>query len=141
MTENEMYKLCLKIATKAHKGQTRWSGEPYIMHSKALAKQLEDDDLKCMAILHDVLEDTILTEEDLIEKGVKESIVARVILLSRFPETSYKDFILDIMVDRFATKVKIADLKHNLSDLKKGSLRDKYELALYILEESLEDLE
>ena len=55
--------------------------------------------------------------------------------MTREKDQNYKDYILQIKEDEIATKVKLADLRHNLSDLKNGSMRDKYLLALHILKE------
>ena len=128
---------CLEIAKEAHKGQTRWNGESYIIHPLFVATQFTDERLKCIAILHDVIEDTNCDKEMLYAKGVRGDIVAIVDVLSRRTGESYKDFILRICEVKSAIMVKIEDLKHNLSDLKAGSMRDKYELALFILETHL----
>lgn len=113
--------LAAKIATEAHKGQTRWDKiTPYIAHPAAVVRALIDEghgeEEVVVGWLHDVLEDTDVTAQDLLDRGIPEH------------------YILAVKDDLYAREVKIADIKHNLSDLKAGSMKQKYELALYILE-------
>ena len=128
---------CLEIAKEAHKGQKRFDGSPYINHPLFVATKFIDERLKCIAILHDVIEDTNYSRELLLAKGIRQDIVAIIDVLSRRTGESYKDFILRICEVKSARMIKIEDIKHNLSDLKDGSMRDKYELALFILESHL----
>lgn len=130
-------KIAKQIAREVHKGQKRPIGkEDYITHPQAVAKIVGDDiELQIVAWLHDVLEDSDLTFKDLLDKGIPYHLVQSVDYLTREKDQNYKDYILQIKEDEIATKVKIADLKHNLSDLKNGSMRDKYILAFYILKE------
>ncbi len=121
---------------KLTKGQKRSDGKDYITHPEAVSKLVgEGIGLKIVAWLHDVLEDSELEPEDLKDKGIEKGLIQSVIYLTRIKNGNYKDYILKITEDEIATKVKIADLKHNLSNLKNGSMRDKYLLALYILSE------
>lgn len=135
-----MYEKCYRIAETAHKGQKRKiGGQDYITHPIAVANHFEDEKLRCIAILHDVIEDTAVTAVDLLKGGVPREIVEIVNILSRTEFESYVEFIKRILKNQTAISVKIADIQHNLSDLHKGTLRDKYELALYILKERLEN--
>ena len=128
-------KIAKQIARECHKGQKRFDGKDYITHPEAVAKLVgEDVELKTIAWLHDVVEDTKIHFYSLIEKGIPTELVCVIDILTRREEEDYFNYILRIVEDDKAVKVKIADLKHNLSNLKKGSLRDKYLLAKYILE-------
>ena len=133
----DMYNKCLQIATEAHHGQTRWDGSPYINHPVAVASKFTDERLKCIAVLHDVMKDTGCDRQSLLVKGVRLDIVVMVDVLSRMESESYTSFIIRICQMPSAVKVKIEDIKHNLIGLKKGCRKDKYELALLILERSL----
>ncbi len=130
-------KIAKQIAREFHKGQKRPIGKAdYITHPEAVAELVgEDVELQIVAWLHDVLEDCDLTFEDLIAKGIPYHLVQSIDYLTRERDQNYKDYILQIKEDEIATKVKIADLKHNLLDLKNGNMRDKYILAFYILKE------
>jgi len=131
---DKQIRLAKKIATEAHKGQKRWDGTPYIKHPEAVAKSLDIPMLKVVAWLHDVLEDTEITGEQLFEKGIDKHLISSILNLTRRPGQNYKDFILQVKNNHIAKEVKIADLKHNMSNLKEGCMKDKYRLALYILE-------
>ena len=90
-------------------------------------------ELKTIAILHDVLEDSELTSTDLLIKGFEPAIVEALIALTRKENEDYFDFVLRCKKNKLATIIKIADLSDNLRDSKPGSLRDKYLLTKYIL--------
>jgi len=110
-------------------------GVCHITHPEAVAELVGNKiGDKIVAWLHDVLEDTDLTPADLAERGVERFLIQSIVCLTRLKKENYKNYILRIKKDVIATKVKIADLKHNLSNLKDGSMKDKYLLALYILE-------
>tara|TARA_R110000824_G_scaffold118090_2_gene270239 strand:- start:1203 stop:1622 length:420 start_codon:yes stop_codon:yes gene_type:complete len=131
--------LAAAIATEAHKGQTRWDKRtPYISHPAAIARDLIkrgfSEDFIAVAWLHDVIEDTSVTAQGLLDKGIPSDIVQSVETISKEDGQSYLDYILDVGRDPVARVVKVADITHNMSDLKKGSMRQKYELAIYILE-------
>ena len=124
-----------EIARKAHHTQKRWNGSPYIEHPKRVASSFDDDIYKTVGWLHDVLEDTIITEQDLIESGIPTGIINFVKTLTRREGETYYDFILRIKQNPTAVKVKIADIEDNINDnLKEGSLKDKYRLAKHVLE-------
>jgi (p)ppGpp synthase/HD superfamily hydrolase len=134
--------LATRIATEAHKGQTRWDKTiPYITHPAAVARALiqdgYDEDYVATAWLHDVLEDTDVTERDLMTQGVDPFIIDAVVLLTHTEGLSYLDYILTLSTHSVARVVKMADLTHNMSNLKKGSMLQKYQLAFYILEREL----
>lgn len=124
------------IAREAHKYQKRWGGAPYIMHPAAVALSFKDDefDYKIVAWLHDVIEDTDYTHTNLMQNGISEYLVGAVLAMTKKEGQNYYDFIMQISENELASRVKLADIKHNLSDLKEGSLKDKYRLALHILE-------
>lgn len=131
----KLINLAKEIATEAHKEQKRWDKiTPYIIHPETVARNCITPDCIVAAWLHDVIEDTDLTYDDLEAKGIPRRITQIIAYLTKIRDESYAEYIFNIKTDPAATEVKIADLKHNLSDLKKGSMRDKYELALRILE-------
>ena len=123
-----------EIAREAHKNQKRWDGSHYIEHPKRVALSFNDFDCRIVGWLHDVLEDTDTTEQNLIDEGIPSRLVKSIKNLTKKEEENYYDFVMRIKNDPIATKVKIADIEDNLSDnLKEGSLKDKYRLARYIL--------
>ena len=127
-------KIAEQIVREVHKGQKRPIGnEDYITHPEAVANSFEDVECKIVAWLHDVLEDSDLQVDDLETKGIPIHLVQSVVCLTREKDQNYKDYILQVKEDEIATKVKIADLNHNLLNLKNGNMRDKYILAYYLL--------
>ena len=136
----EQTDLAARIATEAHEGQTRWDKRiPYITHPQAVARSIIEEDIYdeehvAAAWLHDVIEDTDWTYDKLLEAGVDWHIADAVRVLSKKEGQSYVEYILKVAEHSIARVVKMHDLKHNMSDLKSGSMKQKYELAYYILE-------
>lgn len=131
----------LEIATQAHKGQKDLAGVDYIKHPKKVASFLNSDKEKAVAYLHDVLEDTYITEKDLLQMGIPNDIIIAVKVLTKEKCEPYTKYIEQIRENKLACKVKIADLKHNmdLSRIPKPSKIDyerlkKYKRALTFLE-------
>lgn len=132
----------MKMAYRGHHGQTDKSGIPYIFHPAHIAEEMSDEATTCVALLHDILEDTMYKKADLAEKFPPE-VVEAVILLTHGKE-DYYDYIRAIKSNPIATEVKSADLKHNLDESRnarsrsvtisqKGWYKEKYERALEIL--------
>jgi (p)ppGpp synthase/HD superfamily hydrolase len=86
------------------------------------------------AWLHDVIEDTEVTAEDLLKEGIPDNVVGLVKILTRGEHERYVDYIRRILTDPDARAVKREDLLDNMQSLSEGSLRDKYELSLFILD-------
>ena len=118
MTEEKQYELALEIATKAHAGQIDKSGVDYIKHPVTVASFCKDPKAKVAALLHDVIEDTSVTAEDLRSRGIEDDIVDAVVLLTK-PEDFDKSRDLDsylsaIKKNPIAREVKLCDLLHNM---------------------------
>lgn len=106
-----------QIATKAHEGQQREDGKPYITHPCAVSKLVYSYKQKAVAWLHDVLEDcSFVTKDDLLQAGVPADVVECVELLTKKPNENYTEYLERVGRDEDATQVKIADVLHNLSD-------------------------
>lgn len=128
-------KMAQEIATEAHKGQFRKfteKGQPYIIHPERVAQNVPEE-YRPAAWLHDVLEDTSVSEERLRTIFPKEVVDVVVILTHRKKEENYFEYIMRIAQDPKAITIKLADLRDNLNSLPEGSLKDKYRLAQYIL--------
>ena len=141
MIYTELTKRAAIVAYNAHAGQTDKAGMPYIFHPWHLAEQMTDEISVCVALLHDVVEDTSVTFGDL-EGQFPREVIAPLKLLTREKGTDYFDYIRKIKADPVATAVKIADLKHN-ADLSRFSVSlrtqavleraERYKKALAIL--------
>jgi (p)ppGpp synthase/HD superfamily hydrolase len=134
-TEPSYLQKAKELATKAHKGQHRWGGEPYITHPEAVAEMVDTFTEKQVAWLHDVVEDTNVSLKDLTDYGFSETVVEAVdAITKRKGEEEYDEYIERVARNDIATEVKIADITHNLSCGAKGSMGDKYRLAIKYLE-------
>ena len=127
------YELALKIATEAHKGQVDKAGVPYINHPLTVASLVDTEEEKIVALLHDTIGDTSITEQDLIDYGFPNEIVEAVKLLTHNKNVPYMVYVAKIKDNELARKVKIADLTHNsdLSRLKEITDKDKKRYEKY----------
>lgn len=103
----------MKIAYNAHHGQTDINGIPYIFHPFHVAEQMTDEITACVALLHDVVEDTAVTIEQL-EKDFPSEVTTAVRLLTYDKSTDYFSYIRKIKENPVAKAVKLADLNHNM---------------------------
>lgn len=110
-----LYEKALRIATKAHAGQKDKGGHPYINHPLAVAEKVSRPEEKVAALLHDVVEDTEITLEDL-WKEFPPCIVTAVDLLTKKkgPDYSPEKYLEAIRNNELARQVKLADLEHNM---------------------------
>lgn len=127
------YKDALKLATEKHKGQKRWNGNDFIIHPIAVADACHTNMLKILGVSHDLLEDTKTTLKELCSLGYSQRMLEALDALTHKNDDTYMQYILIVMMNKDARYVKMRDLRHNMSDLKKGSILDKYELAYHIL--------
>jgi len=109
-------KRAIKLCFAAHEGQLDKSGLPYVLHPLHLAEQMDDEASTVAALLHDVVEDTEYTLEDLRKMGFREDAMEALALLTHDDDTPYLDYVRQLKHNLIARKVKLADLAHN-SDL------------------------
>ena len=102
----------MQIAYAAHHGQVDHGGIPYIFHPYHLAEQMTDEYTTCAALLHDVVEDTAVTLEELAAIFPQE-VVDAVALLTHAENVDYFDYVAAIKKNPIAKAVKLADLTHN----------------------------
>lgn len=134
-------KKALKLCFEAHKNQTDKSGMPYVFHPFHLAEQMETEETTIVALLHDVVEDTDYTIEDLNAMGFSKAVTDAIVLMTHDDDTEYMDYVRAIKPNPIAKTVKLADLNHN-SDLSRLDVvdekalkrREKYLKAIELLE-------
>ena len=114
----------MKIAYNAHNGQVDKSGVPYIYHPIHLAEQMQTEDECIVALLHDTVEDTEVTFEDL-EKEFSNVIIEAIKLLTHDKSVEYMEYIKQIKENPIAKNVKLADLRHNSDEKRKAEITDK----------------
>ncbi len=133
----------IETAAKAHDGQLDKSGKPYIFHPlRVMLNAGGDERVQCTAVLHDVLEDTDITVDELAAEGFDAEIIEALILLTRTPDDDYMEYVKRLKPNPIAKAVKLADLTDNMdmSRIKEPSERDykrleKYKKAKRLLEE------
>ncbi|WP_371374400.1 HD domain-containing protein [Sporomusa aerivorans] len=131
--KDSIVQVALKLATIAHSGQIDKGGKPYILHPISVAKIVETEEEKTVALLHDVLEDTPVTLEELRENGLPESVVVAIDVLTKRPGVEYGDYIQRVKRNPIALTVKIADMTHNmdLSRIQSPSAKDYARIEKY----------
>lgn len=124
-----------EIARKAHEGQKRYDGSPYINHPKAVAKMVSvlGPVYEEVAWLHDVLEDSPTSKEDLLEAGISQVVADAVQYLTKREDEFYEDYLRRVKSNPIANDVKIVDILHNLSDTPTKNQVKKYAKALTYL--------
>ena len=134
MIYTTLTKKALKICFNAHKDQVDKTGLPYVFHPFHLAEQMDTEDAVCVALLHDTVEDTDISFEDLINEGFNDSIINALKLLTHNDDTPYLEYVARIKENPLARKVKLADLRHNSDltriDLTVDKIPPKYNLYL-----------
>lgn len=145
MIYTELTNKAMRIAYQAHNGQFDKCGIPYIFHPFHLAEQMTDEYSTCAALLHDVVEDTPITLDELSE-NFPEEVINALRLLTHRKEVDYFDYVCAIKNNTIATAVKLADLRHNMDETRLAgseisqeeidSWRKKYAKALQILTQS-----
>ena len=103
---NNLVARALEIATRAHAGQKDKAGIDYIEHPKTVASFVNSDEEKATAYLHDVLEDTSLTEQDLREQGIPEDVLSAVKAMTHAKDVSYFDYLAVVKSNPIARVVK-----------------------------------
>lgn len=119
-----MTKKAMKLCFEAHKDQVDKSGIPYVFHPIHLAEQMSDECSTIVALLHDVVEDTDYTFEDLIKLGFDVDVIKALKLITHVDDVPYMEYVAKIKDNPIARKVKLADLRHN-SDLSRIDVADE----------------
>lgn len=142
MIYTKMTKAALRLCFEAHRDQEDKSGMPYVFHPFHLAEQMTDEDTTVVALLHDVIEDTDYTTDDLRRLGFSERVVDAVALMTHAEGVPYMDYVAKIKENPIARAVKLADLRHNsdmsrLDEITPYALKraEKYAAAIRLLEE------
>lgn len=142
MIYTELTKKAMKLCFEAHKDQVDKAGLPYVFHPFHLAESMTDENTTVTALLHDVVEDTSYTLEDLRDMGFPSAVLEALALMTHDKAVPYMDYVAAIKSNPVARAVKLADLLHN-SDLTRLDRVDeralaraeKYRVAIAMLEE------
>ena len=142
MIYTEKTKKALKLCFEAHKDQVDKSGLPYVFHPFHLADQMQDENTTIVALLHDVVEDTEYTLDDLRAMDFGDEVIEALSYMTHDPAVPYMEYVARIRENDIARRVKLADLRHN-SDITRLDTVDqkaldrvaKYAQAIRLLEE------
>ncbi len=103
----------IEIAARAHAGQQDKQGGPYILHPLRVMLRVQDDEARIVGVLHDTIEDTQLTEDELRREGFSERVLAGLRLVTHDKSEPYADYVVRCAADPIARQVKLADLEDN----------------------------
>ena len=135
MKKGEMLNKMLVLATNAHAGQFDKGGSPYILHPLRVMSFLKEDDeeLRCIALGHDVIEDTDTTYADLKAAGMSDRVIAGIEALTKRRGETYDEYKARVFANVDAMKVKVCDLRHNtdIRRLKGVTEKDIARIAKY----------
>jgi (p)ppGpp synthase/HD superfamily hydrolase len=128
----------IRIAAEAHANQLDKDGRPYILHPIGVMMNVPEGDAQVVAVLHDVVEDTRVTFDDLARAGFSASILASLRLVTHAKDEPYAAYVIRCKADPVARAVKVADLRNNTRPeralMRPGTLaRDQRRMARYLL--------
>ena len=133
-------KKALSLCFAAHRDQLDKSGLPYVFHPFHLAEQMPDEDTTVAALLHDVVEDTDYTLQDLRDMGFSPAVLEAIALLTHDDAVPYFDYVTALKGNPIARTVKLADLRHNSDPTRLAVIDDfarrraeKYQAAIALL--------
>lgn len=135
MKRGEMLAKMLVIATNAHAGQFDKGGNPYILHPLKVMHytKSQDEEIQCIALGHDVIEDTSVTYKDLRDAGISERVISAIKALTKLPGQTLEEYKEGVFANVDAMIVKMADLRHNtdIRRLKGVTEKDITRMAKY----------
>ena len=147
MIYTEKTKKAMKLCFEAHKDQVDKSGMPYVFHPFHVAEQMTDEVTTIVALLHDVVEDTEYTLEDIAAMGFGQDVVTALAMMTHDKSVPYLDYVAKIKDNPIARAVKLADLAHNsdttrldVIEKKDKERLDKYKAAIAILDLSVQHI-
>lgn len=147
---NEMLAFMIALAATSHKDQFDKAGVPYIMHVLTVMQLLNSSDveLNCIAVGHDLFEDTKVTAQQLRDAGISERVISGILALTKQRGESYEEYKAKVFANPDAMLVKCADLTHNsdIRRLKGVSEKDidratKYQHFYYEIQQRLKSAE
>lgn len=133
MIYTDLTKKALRLCFEAHREQKDKSGLPYVFHPFHLAEQMSDEATTLVALLHDVVEDTPYTLDDLCRMGFPPEVTDAIALMTHDKRVPYLEYVARIGKNPIARAVKLADLRHNsdLSRLDEVTEKDRARVAKY----------
>lgn len=141
MIYTDLTKKAMNLMFELHKNQKEKSGVPYVFHPWHVAESMDDENSTIVALLHDSVEDTDITLDELRNEGFPEEVIEAIALMTHADGVSYMDYVKALAHNPIARKVKLADLRHNsditrLNEITEKDLErvEKYKQAIKYLE-------
>ncbi|AIA64641.1 putative metal dependent phosphohydrolase [Cronobacter phage CR8] len=128
LPQAEQLAMMIKLAATHHMKQFDKGGRPYVLHVLKVMHYLKDKDddlLNCMAVGHDLLEDTPVQAIDLERLGISTRVIQGITVLTKVPNQSHTEYLRGILLSYDACRVKLADLRHNTDIRRLKGLREK----------------
>lgn len=141
MIYTDLTKKAMNLMFELHKDQKEKSGVAYVFHPWHVAENMDDENSTIVALLHDSVEDTDVTLDDLRNEGFPDEVIEAIALMTHTDGVSYMDYVKGLAHNPIAKKVKLSDLKHNsditrLNQITEKDLQrvEKYKKAIEYLE-------
>ena len=125
LSQHELLSKAIIIATTAHTGQVDKSGQPYILHPLRVMVAVKPISYKIVAVLHDVIEDSEVTIQNLEDEGFPKELLLALDCLTRHKREKYDTFIQRVTTNEIASCIKLADLKDNMNIFRLHTITDK----------------
>ena len=125
MIYTELTKMAMKLCFDKHKDQVDKCGIPYPFHPFHVAETMPDEETTCVALLHDIIEDTDVTVAQLDAMGFPKTVTEAIALMTHDKGTPYFEYIEGIKKNEIAREVKLSDLAHNSDMSRLDSVTDK----------------
>ncbi|CAM3997190.1 GTP pyrophosphokinase [Vibrio aerogenes CECT 7868] len=132
--------MAIQIATQAHSGQFDKGGQPYILHPLRVMFQFDSEKERIVAVLHDVIEDSNITLNEIKGNGFSDEIIEALDCLSRRQDENYDEFIDRVLTNQLACMIKIEDIKDNLNVTRLNNIKEKDLKRLYKYHQALSRL-
>lgn len=131
-----MLSTAIILMVNGHAGQFDRGGNPYCLHPLKVLhySRSEDEEIQCICVLHDVIEDTKVTYKDLRDAGISERVIAGIRCLTKLPGQTYEEYKETVFSNVDSMRVKLADLRHNsdIRRLKGVTEKDVARIAKYM---------
>lgn len=114
MNSSELLERAISIAVEAHRGQKDKNGKPYILHPISVMGKVDTESEKIVAVLHDVVEDTDWTFDDLKKEGFPQEIIDALDGVTKREGEEYEDFVNRSAKNPISRRIKLADLEDNM---------------------------
>lgn len=132
--DDKVKQICWELAEEYHQNQTRRDGvTPCITHIKRVERHCVCTITKCIAILHDIVEDTPMTLADLKQFGIPPVVVVGVDSMTKRKNESWDDYIKRLSENDYAIEVKVSDMLDNMTDKVSYNKQEKYKKTIIYL--------